>query len=133
MGFANTDWIPLGSDMSWTGNSATDGQNPNNWNVDMVVKKSVLWPYCGNNPAIWRCPGDDKHPCVAQSGTYKGQGFPRQRSVSMLSWFNGIDADGFSGCAGFTKYKKMSHVMNPGPAMTIVFLDGRCDSINDGE
>lgn len=49
----------------------------------------------------------------------------------MLSWFNGIDADSFSGCSGFTKYAKMSQVMNP--AMTIVFLDERCDSINDGE
>ena len=27
----------------------------------------------------------------------------------------------------------MGDVMNPGPAMTIVFLDERCDSINDGE
>ncbi len=51
----------------------------------------------------------------------------------MLSWFNGSDADGFTGCSGYTKYKKMSNVLNPGPSMTIVFLDERCDSINDGE
>jgi len=51
----------------------------------------------------------------------------------MLSWFNGSDADSFSGCQGFYKYKKMSDVLNPGPAMTFLFLDEREDSINDGE
>jgi len=124
------DWIPLGFDMSWSGNPATDGANPNNWNVELVVKKSLLWPYCGNNLAIWRCPGDDKYPCIPPSGTYGGQGFPRQRSVSMLSWFNGSDCQSWG--AG-TVYKSMSDVKNPGPAMTIVFLDERCDSVNDGE
>lgn len=51
----------------------------------------------------------------------------------MLSWFNGVDADRFAGCFGYTKYKKIDEVVNPGPAMTIVFLDERCDSINDSE
>jgi len=131
-----TDWIPYGSSywMSWSGNASTDGANRANWDVDFVVKSSVLWPYCGNSPGIWRCPGDDKYRCIARSGTYSGQAFPRQRSVSMLSWFNGTDADSsVLGGVGWTKYKKMSQVANPGPAMTIVFLDERCDSINDGE
>jgi len=59
---------------------------------------------------------------------------PRVRSISMLSWFNGADADdpGLGG-AGWLKYSRMSQVLNPGPAMTILFLDERCDSINDGE
>jgi prepilin-type processing-associated H-X9-DG protein len=132
-GYYTTDWIPYDFQMSWTGNPVADGQNPNNWDVNVVVKKSLLWPYCGNSPGIWRCPGDNKYPCIASSGPYKGQSFPRQRSVSMNSWFNGVDADGFSGCYGYTKYKRLSQVVNPGPAMTIVFLDERCDSINDGE
>ena len=51
----------------------------------------------------------------------------------MLSWFNGSDADSFAGCSGYTKYKKMGELVKPGPSMTIVFLDERCDSINDGE
>ena len=49
----------------------------------------------------------------------------------MLSWFNGSDADGFG--PGYVKYTKMSQVIKPGPAMTLVFLDERADSINDGE
>jgi len=127
-GYADT-WIPAG-DMTWTGNPVVDGQNHYNWDAN-VIKQSLLWPYCGNATAIWRCPADNKYPALVPSGPFKGQSLPRVRSISMLSWFNGIDADSFG--AGFTKYKKMSQVLNPGPALTFVFLDERCDSINDGE
>ena len=132
-GYVDSDWIPYDLEMSWTGNAVTDGQNANNWNVDVVVKKSRLWPYCGNSTGIWRCPADNQYPCIANSGPFKGQTFPRQRSVSMLSWYNSADCDQFSGCSGYNKYKKLSDMLNPGPAMTMVFLDERCDSINDGE
>ena len=129
--YGNPDvWIPDG-DMSWSGSARQDGTNPNNWDVDRIIKKSRLWPYCGNNPGIWRCPGDTQYPCFVAAGPFAGQSFPRQRSISMLSWFNGSDADQFG--PGFTKYKKLAQVVNPGPAMTIVFVDERCDSINDGE
>ena len=126
------DWMPVG-DMSWTGNARSDGLNSSNWDAETTIKKSPLWPYCGNNSAIGRCPADDNYPCLASTGTLKGQFLPRVRSMSMLSWFNGADADQFAGCAGYTKYKKMGQVLNPGPSMTIVFLDERCDSMNDGE
>jgi len=126
------DWMPVG-DLTWTGNANADGGNPSNWDADRTIKRSPLWPYCGNNAGIFRCPGDDKYPCIASAGAFKGQSFPRVRSMSMLSWFNGADADGFTGCYGYTKYVRLGHVLKPGPAMTIVFLDERCDSINDGE
>jgi prepilin-type N-terminal cleavage/methylation domain-containing protein/prepilin-type processing-associated H-X9-DG protein len=132
-GYANSDWIPFDLEMNWFGNPVADGRNPYNWDVDQVVKKSRLWPYCGNSTGMWRCPADNKYPCTAPSGPHQGQSFPRQRSISMLSWFNSSDCDLFTGCNGYTKYRKMSTVLNPGPAMTIVFLDERCDSINDGE
>ncbi len=123
-------WVT--GDLSWTGNPNTDGANQANWDVDLNIAKSPLWNHCAKSAAIWRCPGDPSR-AVPNTGTYKGQTKPRVRSVSMLSWFDGIDADWFDGCSGFTKYKKMGQVVNPGPAMTIVFLDERCDSINDGE
>ena len=78
------DWMPAGS-MSFSGNPQTDGLNRNNWDVETTVKLSTLWSYCGNNAGIWRCPGDDKYPCIASTGTYKGQSLPRVRSISMLS------------------------------------------------
>jgi prepilin-type N-terminal cleavage/methylation domain-containing protein/prepilin-type processing-associated H-X9-DG protein len=132
-GYVQSDWIPFDFEMSWTGNPAIDGQNPNNWDVEVVVKKSRLWPYCGNSTGMWRCPADSQYPCTVTSGPFKGQSFPRQRSISMLSWFNSTDCDQFAGCSGYTKYAKMTQVLNPGPSMTMVFLDERCDSINDGE
>jgi prepilin-type N-terminal cleavage/methylation domain-containing protein/prepilin-type processing-associated H-X9-DG protein len=128
----NPTWIPSG-DMNWTGNPRTDGANQYNWNVEVTVKQSVLWPYCGNSVDIWRCPGDNKYFCIVPSGSLKGQSLPRARSISMLSWFNGSDADDASLGGPGIKYKKMEDVRDPGPSMTIVFLDERCDSINDGE
>jgi prepilin-type N-terminal cleavage/methylation domain-containing protein/prepilin-type processing-associated H-X9-DG protein len=98
-----------------------------NWDVNQDIKQSRLWPYCGNSPGIWKCPADKS------SVRVNGQMLPRVRSISMLSWFNSSDADAFTGCAGYFKYKKMSQVVQPGPAMTFVFLDEREDSINDGE
>jgi prepilin-type N-terminal cleavage/methylation domain-containing protein/prepilin-type processing-associated H-X9-DG protein len=126
------DWIPGGGSMDWAGNATTDGQNPWNWNTDLMVKASLLWPYCGNSVGIWRCPSDIAYACTAPAGgPNAGQSFPRQRSISMLSWWNGSDADSFG--PGYKKYKKLSEAVNPGPTMTIVFLDERVDSINDGE
>ena len=123
------DWNPVG-EMTWSGNPVADGLNPRNWDVTDLMK-SPLWPYSGNSPGIWRCPGDDKYPCIAGSGPDKGKSFPRVRSMSMLSWFNGADAADFA--PGYFKYTKLSQVLKPGPAMTMVFVDERCDSINDAE
>jgi prepilin-type N-terminal cleavage/methylation domain-containing protein len=123
------DWMPT-TDMSffWPANPRIDGGNPWNWDVTKTVQLSPLWSYCANNAGIFRCPGDDKYQCVTASG----QSYPRVRSMSMSCWFNGADAAGF-GPEGTIIYKKMSQVLQPGPAMTIVFVDERCDSINDGE
>jgi prepilin-type N-terminal cleavage/methylation domain-containing protein/prepilin-type processing-associated H-X9-DG protein len=124
------DWWPFQS-MSWTGHAVTDGINQFNWDPNVTVMKCNLWPYCGKSPAIFRCPADTKYPCIASSGPNKGQLVPRVRSFSMLSWFNGEDAADFG--AGYVKYAKMSQVLNPGPSMTMLFVDERADSINDGE
>jgi prepilin-type N-terminal cleavage/methylation domain-containing protein/prepilin-type processing-associated H-X9-DG protein len=118
--------------MSWTGDPGTDGANPSNWDINYDIAKSCLWPYCSKNPGIWKCPADTST-AKATYGPYSGRVLPRVRSVSMLSWFNGSDADHFPGCSGYFKYAKLSQVTKPGPAMTFVFLDERYDSINDGE
>ena len=124
-------WLGKNS-MSWTGNPVTDGGNPSNWDINYDIAKSCLWPYCSKNSGIWRCPADTST-AKATYGPYSGQTIPRVRSVSMLSWFNGSDADHFPGCSGFVKFAKLSEVIKPGPSMTFVFLDERFDSINDGE
>jgi prepilin-type N-terminal cleavage/methylation domain-containing protein len=124
-------WLP-GSPYNWIeGNLDFNNGNASNWDIERDVKKSLLWPYCGNSPGIWRCPADRSR-VKPSSGPYKGQSMPRVRSISMNAWFDGADAASF-GPAGFRVYKKMSEVTDPGPTMTWVFLDEREDSINDGE
>ena len=124
------DWWPVPG-LSSPQNPTADGQWQYNWDVEVTVKKSTLWPYCGNNTAIWRCPADNKFPCIANTGPYKGQAFPRVRSFSMLSAFGGSDEPGLN--PGYVVYYRTTDVMRPGPAMTFVFVDERADSINDGE
>ena len=123
-------WVE--GDLTWTGDAATDGNNASNWDINRDIANSCLWPYCVKTPGIWKCPGDFSN-ARASYGPLSGQVIPRVRSVSMLSWFNGSDADSFSGCSGYFKYTTMGSVRQPGPAMTFVFLDERQDSINDGE
>ena len=122
-------WLGNNS-MSWTGDPVTDGANPSNWDINVDIAQSCLWPYCSKSPGIWKCPADNSM-ARATYGPYSGQTIPRVRSVSMLSWFNGADAEKFG--SGYVKYGKLSEVLKPGPSMTFVFLDERLDSINDGE
>jgi len=124
------DWWPVG-EMSWTGNATTDGKNAYNWNSEITIKQSPLWPYCGSSQEIWRCPSDTIYSCIPTNGLFQGQFVPRVRSYSMNSWFNAADAALFG--PGYTIYKRIGDCLKPGPAMTFVFLDERADSINDGE
>ena len=125
------EWWP-GPDMKFTGSQTGDGAYPGNWNVELTAKVSTLWPYCGNNAAIFRCPADSKYPVTVTTSPNAGS-YPRVRSMSMLSWFNGYDALGVSGTPGYTLYVRTTDIVKPGPTMTVVFLDERADSINDGE
>ncbi len=108
-----------------------NGANPSNWDLEQDIKKSLLWPYCGNSPGIWKCPAD-RSTVRPSSGPYAGQSVPRVRSISMNAWFWSTDVDNF-GPAGMRIYYKMSDVFDPGPSKTWLFLDEREDSINDGE
>jgi prepilin-type N-terminal cleavage/methylation domain-containing protein/prepilin-type processing-associated H-X9-DG protein len=100
--------------------------NRSNWDINKDLTNSVLWPYCGKNAAIWKCPADNS--------TVKVQGtiYPRVRSISMDAWFDSTDVAGFSP-NGFRIYKSLNDVTDPGPSQTWLFLDEREDSINDGE
>src|SRR4051812_44076689 len=60
--------------------------NPNNfsnWDVNTDITKSPLWPFCGNNAAIFKCPAD------RSQVTVQGVVRPRVRSLSMLNWVGG--------------------------------------------
>ena len=110
-----------------------------NWDVNHDIKQSVLWPYCGKSAGIFKCPSD--------RSTVKVQGipFPRVRTMSMVNWVGGR-GNGAGGLAPMNWsqtaygdksgeariYRKLSGMIDPGPAKTAVFLDERQDSINDG-
>jgi len=115
-----------------------DDANPSasdNWNVETTIKRSVLWPYCGNSIGIWHCPADKSYGI-----NNRGQRVDRVRSVTMSNWVGGngdSPGNGYKGGWGLGSpksivYRKFSQMVRPGPAMTFVLLDERQDSINDG-
>jgi prepilin-type N-terminal cleavage/methylation domain-containing protein len=60
-----------------------DSANRSNWDVEKDIKRSPLWPYCGNSAEIWKCPAD-RSTVVPSSGPFRGQQVPRIRSTTML-------------------------------------------------
>jgi len=122
-------WPPANS---WVlGGLDFNGVNASNWDITKDLQRSLLWPYCGNNAGIWKCPAD-RSTVKPLSGAFAGVSVSRVRSISMNGWFKSSDVQEF-GPAGYRVYKKLGDVTAPGPAMTWLFVDEREDSINDGE
>lgn len=111
--------------------------NRSNWDVDFDIKKSPLWPFCGNSVGIWRCPAD-MSAVTPSSGPLAGQTVLRVRSMAMSIWVGGWKQnDGTvtdAGCSGpaWRVYSKFSDMTDPGPAKTWVLMDEREDRINYG-
>jgi len=109
-----------------------DNGNPSNWDIGVDIVQSPLWPYCGKAAGIFKCPADQS---VVQptTGPLKGTTVSRVRSMSMSVWVGGEGPIGnVSGNAGWHVYRRLSDLLEPGPAMTWVFLDMREDSVNTG-
>ena len=109
--------------------------NPSNWDIEVDIKKSPLWPYSGKSPGIWKCPADSSKVKLAD-----GRVMPRVRTMSMSIWVGGWGQNGGgvqgtdAGCSGpeWKVYSKYSDFTKPGPAMTWVLVDAREDRINYG-
>ena len=125
---------PTGADGAWvTGTLDFDPNNRSNWDPNENITKSPMWPYCGNNLTIWRCPADRSRVVV------NGESLPRVRSMSMNVFLGGWKGtygnwDYYEGSAwsDFKIYLKQSELLNPGPSKIFVFLDMREDSIDMG-
>jgi prepilin-type N-terminal cleavage/methylation domain-containing protein len=116
-----------------TGTLDFNPANPANWDPAYTIMKSPMWPYCGKNLAIWKCPADTSHLMV------DGEAKPRVRSMSM-----NVFLGGWGGTYGywdlvqgriwsdFKIYRKESDLSDPGPSTIFVFLDMRQDSIDMG-
>jgi prepilin-type N-terminal cleavage/methylation domain-containing protein len=101
--------------------------DPVNWDINRNITRSPLWPYCGKNSGIFKCPAD--------KSTVKnnlGQVVPRVRSMSMNIWVGGNQGTDGGWGPLWKVYNKTGDMLNPGPANTWVLLDEREDSINDG-
>jgi len=131
-GSTNTDpyvWV--------TGVLDTDPGNPSNWDINVDLKKSPLWPYCGGAARIWRCPAD-RSTIVPAFGPSHRQTLPRVRSMAMLIWLGGFGGGLKSGpypgllSPPWRLYLKLTDLRVPGPSRTLLFWDEREDKINAG-
>ncbi|HHY86288.1 MAG TPA: type II secretion system protein [Verrucomicrobia bacterium] len=116
-----------------TGTLDHNPNNQSNWDPELTIKKSPMWPYCGNNLGIWKCPADTSFVVV------DGEPKPRVRSMSMNVYLGGWGGtygywDLVEGrvWSDFRIYRKQADLHNPGPAQIFVFLDMRQDSIDMG-
>jgi prepilin-type N-terminal cleavage/methylation domain-containing protein len=111
-----------------------DGGNRSNWDVEQDIMKSPIWPYWGQNAAIFKCPSD-KSTVRPTTGPFQGRSVPRVRSMAMSNWVGGnqglLATPNWDPQGRWRVYTKSSHMIDPGPSMTFVILDEREDSIND--
>ncbi len=107
--------------------------NDGNWDWTNTIRKSPLWPYCGNSRGIWHCPADKSYGVTPDNAQV-----PRPRSYSMSNWVGGDGDAGDTGYHDFDStqpwlvYRKSADFVRPGAAMTFVLLDENSWSINDG-
>lgn len=125
------DWDKLWTaDYAWvTGTLTYSSSDPKNWDPDLTIKRSPMWPYTGKNLSIWKCPADRSG--VKLNGEFK----PRVRSMSMnifLGGWGGTDGNWGPRFSDYKIYRKTTELSDPGPAKVFVFLDMREDSIDMG-
>ncbi|MSU62837.1 MAG: type II secretion system protein [Pedosphaera sp.] len=107
----------------------TQPKKPANWDTN-IVRRGALWPYSNGSIGIWRCPGD-----TSLGTDPQGRRVPRVRSYSNSSWIGSLgvtDPWVPNAKTGWREFLKEADLVDPGPSQTIVFLDERWDSIDDG-
>lgn len=123
-------WDPASYQFSWvTGLLDLDPNNRSNWDPEVDIMKSPLWPYCGKSLAIWRCPADTSRVVV------NGTPLPRVRSMSMNVYLGGWGGTYGGWGPEITRcrlYFKLSEITDPAPTDMFVLLDMREDSIDMG-
>jgi prepilin-type N-terminal cleavage/methylation domain-containing protein len=73
-------WVPSGAGFDINDANPRD---PGNWDFDKTIKKSPMWPYCGNQTAIWHCPADT---ALGTAGRHKRAA---RSSMTMNNWVGG--------------------------------------------
>jgi len=126
------------ADASWAGGwlELTTANDTDNTNSDLLINH-VAHPYAAfigqymKSAKPFKCPSD---PSLVVEGTTQQ---PMVRSISMQNWIGGDPKVGTAGSRTWTSpsrygdyYQKISTLRVP--AITFMYLDERCDSINDG-
>jgi prepilin-type N-terminal cleavage/methylation domain-containing protein len=120
------DFPDANAPFGWCTGVLDFSSDPINWDINRNITRSPLWPYCGKNSGIFKCPAD--------KSTVKNnlqQVVPRVRSMSMNIWVGGNQGTDGGWGPLWKVYNKTGDMLNPGPANTWVLLDEREDSIND--
>jgi prepilin-type N-terminal cleavage/methylation domain-containing protein len=83
-----------GSGPEWDGGGFMDfaPNNPVNYDINVNLTQSPLWPYCGKSAGIFKCPADR-----ATVIDNLGRRVPRIRSMSMNPFMGGPDGSGYGG------------------------------------
>jgi prepilin-type N-terminal cleavage/methylation domain-containing protein len=102
--------------------------NPSNWDPNVDIMQSPMWPYCGKSLALWRCPADRSF--VMFGGLRK----PRIRTMAMNCYLGGFSGDYYNlgDMPRYKIYRKYSQLSPPGPEKIFLFIDEREDAINFG-
>jgi prepilin-type N-terminal cleavage/methylation domain-containing protein len=101
-----------------------DGNNKSNWDPAEDIMRSPMFPYCGKNVGIFKCPADKSYVLV---GTEQR---PRVRSMCMNVFLGGFEGKSTSlmDMNSYIIYLKYSQLSKPGPDRVYVFIDEREDA-----
>jgi prepilin-type N-terminal cleavage/methylation domain-containing protein/prepilin-type processing-associated H-X9-DG protein len=114
----------------WMGGTLDfNSANRSNWDPSVDIFTSPMWPYCGKNLGIFKCPSDTSYVTV------NGQNKPRVRTMVMNLYLGGFKGTGGGGVFDpniWHLYLKYGDLSVPGPDRIFVFLDEREDAINWG-
>jgi prepilin-type processing-associated H-X9-DG protein len=161
----NREWLPPNPDdgntvpgHNWVAGQAGRGGGEE-FNPDILLDptRSLLAPYLGNSPSMFRCPADKRTgPYRGPNTAMNGKTVPAARTFSMSQAVGTICAafDSGGGHSGppnrpvngpwldsnhghrrgspYNTYGKTTSVGQPGPSRVIVFIDEDADSLNDG-
>jgi prepilin-type N-terminal cleavage/methylation domain-containing protein len=105
----------------WLGYSdvGANSPTPTDRTNTIFMRTSAIASYLGGNVGVFRCPGDPR----------MAYGQPVVRSVSANGFIGEDSSWVWNGI--WTRYLKMSQMVQPGPANTFIILDESAASIND--
>lgn len=124
------DWLVCSLDVNppvdkrrvkWVDGNLDYSSSRGNWDPNVYIAKSPLFPFAGKNPILWQCPAD-----IVRVKNDKGALVQRTRSISMSQVF---DFGYWLPYPAWRIYQRSSDIVTP--AKTWVMVDEHPDSIND--